>query len=254
VDLPEHLLPDDVVEACLWAGFRIDRRNVTRALEQTPIPGVLPLPRRGVAGQIPRAALADVLAVCLRRRDLRERAPKGLHLRPIEEYRRQAAERMMRVPWLAPLVSEPAAQLIRKREAAEKARERGARKKAAEQEREARRAEEARLEQIRARKQAEREERARREEQEWRRRAYFRCAVLVLEQIGCLYGKAPSPRPPAFNADWPTSPPDWWLPPPGMVEAMQAEPRIPPPGYRSPDLSHLMAPYVLGHPWPWRNS
>src|SRR3954464_7870075 len=92
----DSLLPDDVADLAALLRLRIDRRNVTRALEHAAVPGVVPPPRRGVPWTIPRTALAQVFAACPQRRALRELAPMGLRPRPPGHYEAEAARRMRR--------------------------------------------------------------------------------------------------------------------------------------------------------------
>lgn len=60
-------------------------------------------------------------------------------------------------------------------------------------------------------------------------------------------------RHPRFLADWPSTRPDGWQPPPGMLEVVLAEPACRPYGYQEPDWTRWVPPYVPGQPWPWRN-
>ena len=83
-------------------------------------------------------------------------------------------------------------------------------------------------------------------------RAYLRAAVPTL---GPGWDERPEAR--AFLAKWPNGRmggrPRWWLPPPGLLEAMRAEAAKPcsfP--YREPDHSHLFPAYRPDLVWPWR--
>src|SRR3954465_14576410 len=117
----DNLLPDDVVHLAAALRLRVDRPNVTRALEHPPVPGEQSPPRRGVPWTIPRAALVQVFAACLQRRALRELAPKGLRPRPLQHYEVEAARRMLKVPSLKRLVPRRLTVQVRRREAEEAA-------------------------------------------------------------------------------------------------------------------------------------
>jgi hypothetical protein len=57
---------------------------------------------------------------------------------------------------------------------------------------------------------------------------------------------------PQFVADWPFVRPAWWLPPPGMMAAIEAEPEYRPYNYQEPDWRQWVPRYVVGQHWPWR--
>ena len=63
--LPENLLPDDVSDLLARLGHRCDRRNVTRALEDAGIPGVVPPASHATRWTIPKSTLLDVVAAVL---------------------------------------------------------------------------------------------------------------------------------------------------------------------------------------------
>jgi hypothetical protein len=262
----DNLLPDDVADLAASLRLRIDRRNVTRALERTPVPGVVPPPRRGVPWTIPRTALVQVFAACLQRRALRELAPMGLRPRPLQHYEVEAARRMLKVPSLKRLVPRGLVTQVRRREAEE----------AAYRRREEERIE-AMLRQVEAnspwaRQQREAERRRRQEAELMARlererteraldRAYAICLHLAFRDFDPpLTGRHPNGRPcfrredfPQYAADWPRERPPWWLPPPGMLEAVRAEPACKPYDYQEPDWRRWVPPYVPGRPWPWRD-
>jgi hypothetical protein len=54
-------------------------------------------------------------------------------------------------------------------------------------------------------------------------------------------------------ADWPFVRPAWWLPPPGMMEAIEAEPEYRLYNYQEPDWRQWVPRYVVGQHWPWRS-
>src|SRR5689334_11449633 len=172
---------------------------------------------------------------------------------------------MLKVPSLKRLVPRRLAVQVRRREAQEAAsrrreeerieamlRQAEANSPWARQQREAerRRREEAEL---RARLERERTERA-------LDRAYQVCLRLALRDLDPpLTGRHPNGRPcfrredfPQYDADWPRARPSWWRPPPGMLEAVRAEPGVIPYGYVEPDWRRWVPPYVPGRPWPWR--
>ena len=254
--LPENLLPDDVVDAALWTGFAVDRRNVTRALQQTPIPGVVPSPRRGIPWQIPRSALVDVLAACLQRRAMRELAPQGLRPKPLDEYRVKAARAMLEVDGLARLVPAKLKKEVWRRDEIELARRR-LRQQQAEEER--RRLADAANARWRRERELEEQRLAAFWERERQRkldraldRAYGNCKRCAYEDAGRPRGPRWPEETPHWKEDWPTSRPSWWAPPPGMLEVVQAQPECIPYGYQEPDWRQWVPPYVPGRPWPWR--
>jgi hypothetical protein len=263
---PDSLLPDDVADLAASIGLRIDRRNVTRALEHVPVPGVVPPPRRGVPWTIPRTALVQVFAACLRRRALRELAPMGLRPRPLQHYEAEAARRMLRDPALAALVPAGLRERMRRDE---QARRRAERRREEERRRAAAEAAEAARRRAQARREAE-ERLTRAWEAYWRAerrhrhlgRAYGhakRLAYLDLKEdcarrgVDGPVGRDWPERFPQFVADWPTERPLWWVPPPGMLEAVIVEPTTIPYGYVEPDWRRWVPPYVPGRPWPWRD-
>ena len=161
---------------------------------------------------------------------------------------------------------------VREKAAAEEARRQRVREYYARREAERKAAEKARWEreqaQERARRAAERarEERWRREREEQLRtkrldRAYKACRQLAYEDYGSPLGAYwPNGRPrfahedhPQFMADWPFVRLAWWLPPPGMMEAIEAKPEYRPYNYQEPDWRQWVPRYVPGQIWPWRS-
>jgi phage terminase Nu1 subunit (DNA packaging protein) len=162
---------------------------------------------------------------------------------------------------------------VAKREAEEAARRRRLQAYLEGQRREAERLAQARWEREQQRERARRAaERA--QEEAWRRerearergqrldRAYRVCWALAYEDYGSPKGAFfPNGRPrfahedhPGFMADWPFARPAWWLPPPGMLAAIAAEPAVLPYGYRELDWRRWWPGYVLGRRWPWRTA
>src|SRR4051794_9773730 len=103
-DLPANLLPDDVADLLAWLGHRVDRRNITRALEVAGIPGVVPPASRARRWIIPSACLLDVVAAVLQRRELRAAAPGWRSAGPLEHHHLPAARMLMQRPELAKYV------------------------------------------------------------------------------------------------------------------------------------------------------
>jgi phage terminase Nu1 subunit (DNA packaging protein) len=86
-------------------------------------------------------------------------------------------------------------------------------------------------------------------------RAYRVCADLARADYGFPPGR-PLVRDehPEFARDWPPYRPDWWRPPPGLLEAIRAEPTYKPYDHREPDWRRWWpVPYEPGRPWPWRD-
>src|SRR3954454_15786214 len=101
LELPENLLPDDVSDLLAWLGYRCDRRNITRALEVTRIPGIVPPGSRAARWTIPCEELLDVTAAVLQRRELRAAAPGRRSVGPLDRYRLSAARLLMQEPALS---------------------------------------------------------------------------------------------------------------------------------------------------------
>lgn len=255
--LPENLLPDDVVDVAMLAGFAVDRRNVTRALEQTPVKGVVPSPRRGVAWVIPRAALVDVLAACLQRRAARKLAPQYLPAPPLADCRLDAARRMLAAPGLDALVPRRLAREVRDRDAAAAERRRLARERA---EREARERDRAEREEERARIAAERRRvaawTAYHEAGERHRKlsqVYGICVGLARDDVGGCEAIRLGTMTPRWREDWPHDRPSWWMPPPGMLEAFLKQSKYSLWTQEESYWRQWWPGYVPGRPWPFRD-
>jgi hypothetical protein len=54
-------------------------------------------------------------------------------------------------------------------------------------------------------------------------------------------------------ADWPFVRPLWWLPPLGMMEAIEAEPEYRPCNCHELNWRQWVLRYVLGQVWPWQS-
>lgn len=87
----------------------------------------------------------------------------------------------------------------------------------------------------------------------WLDRAYGRCKRCAYQDIGRPFGPRWSEETPRWLEDWPSRRPAWWRPPPGLLEAVMAEPEMRPYGYQEPDWRRWVPPYVPGRPWPWRS-
>ena len=84
-------------------------------------------------------------------------------------------------------------------------------------------------------------------------RAYRVCAELARADYGYPPGRVMRrDEHPVFADDWPPYRPDRWRPPPGLLEAVQAEPGCKPYGYVEPDWRRWVPRYVPGRPWSWR--
>src|SRR4051794_2158891 len=101
LELPAHLLPDDVSDLLAWLGYRCDRRNITRALEGAGIPGVVPPGSRAAKWTIPCQRLLDVTAAILHRRAFRAAGPARMPVRPRSDFRHEAARLLLRERELA---------------------------------------------------------------------------------------------------------------------------------------------------------
>ena len=97
-----------------------------------------------------------------------------------------------------------------------------------------------------------REREAKRQMERWLDQAYGHCKRCAHQDIGSPKGGDWVHRTPHWSADWPVPRPSWWLPPPGLLEAVMAEPACIPYGYQEPDWRRWVPTYVPGRPWPWR--
>jgi hypothetical protein len=267
VKLPEVLSASDVADVLVRVGFPVDRQNVARALHQAPVDGVIAPGRIGQGWRVPRSALLDVFATCLWRRAQRERAPRGHGPGSPAAYRVDAAELLMEERELARLVPRSLKQAVRQRWGARRRAEEERRRRQEEWEKKLddlvwgkfRKEEERRR---REREELERsvEEGRRKEEERKQRRlledTYQLCRHSARAAYGVTYGHGWNTRPEnqPYLRDWPGSPPDWWLPPPGLAEFVQAE------GYKfyhggtynPPAWDRWVPRYTPGQPWPWR--
>ena len=248
LELPENLLPDDVSDLLARLGHRCDRRNVTRALEDAGIPGVVPPASRATRWTIPRRALLDVVAAVLQRRQARAAGPGRRPVAPLAAFRLPAAHLLLRERALVPLVP----RAIRREIAAER-----------------RRAEAAAAE--RRRRRLEAAEAGRREEELRRRRAeayrlksampfaYAECRLAASAARFPVYseGLYDTPAFAAFLEAWPLPDhrPSWWRPPPGMLEQVEARltPWLAGKVRQPPDFRALVPTGIdFAQPWPWR--
>src|SRR3954447_25379248 len=97
-----------------------------------------------------------------------------------------------------------------------------------------------------------REREAKRQMEQWLDRAYGHCKRCAYQDIGSPKGPDWVHRTPHWSTDWPVQHPAWWLPPPGLLEAVMAEPACIPYGHQEPDWRRWVPTYVPGRPWPWR--
>ena len=103
-------------------------------------------------------------------------------------------------------------------------------------------------------------ERSRREEEEKARKRLFEdtyrvCREQAMRDAGVTRGPGWLDRPEnqPFLRDWPYPPPDWWAPPPGLLEVVKVEaPKFYITGYQPPDWSRWVPKYAPGKAWPWR--
>lgn len=248
---------DDIADVAAWIGLAADRRNVARSLEIAGLAGVHRPVARGDPWRIPVEILVDVLAAIASRRAMRERAPLGLPRLGTEAYRREVAELMLAVPELADDVpDELRAEVIAHRRAARRAEQAAARREATRRRREQaeHRAAEERERDRRLAEQHRQAEVARRHEEQWLLdRCYATAKNLAWHDRGRPSGSDWPARTLHWNEDWPVDRPDWWRAPPGMLEAMAAEPRgCIPFEHVEPDWRRWVPPYAPGQLWPWR--
>jgi hypothetical protein len=246
--LPDNLLPDDVADLLARLGHRVDRRNVTRALEGAGIPGVAAPASRARRWTIPRGALLDVVAAVLHRRWCRAAAPGRWSFGSPARHRLPAARLLLREPALAPLVPEALRREVRA---------------------ERRRADAEALE--RRRRELREEQRRRRTEEGWRRRQEQQIERQCLfELYAATWTRAREARVPAhaggrddapeyraFVERWPrpsAGPPGWWRPPPRVLPAAVERFRPYWVGKAArPEIQDLLPRDVAyGKPWPWR--
>src|SRR3954447_8548657 len=248
VKLPENLLPDDVADLLARLGYRVDRRNVCRALEAADIPGVVPPASRAARWTIPCERLLDVTAAVLHRRAFRAAGPARMPVRPRGHFRLDAARLLLRERELARYVPPH----LKREIAAERRRAEAA-------------VAERRRQQLEAAEAERREEELRRRRGEGRRRetamlfAYAECRLVASAALFPVYteGLYDTPAFRAFLEAWPVADqrPRWWLPPPGMLEEVMAKllPWFAGRVRQQPDFAPLVPTDVdFALPWPWR--
>jgi hypothetical protein len=232
--LPETLLPDDVADLLARLGYRVDRRNLCRALEAADIPGVVPPSSRAARWTIPCEALLDVTAAVLQRRELRAAAPGRRSVGPLERYRLSAALLLMQEAALSRYVP-----LAVRRQIQAEIRER---EKAAQQ---------------RVQDRLDREECYRRAEERWQASEFKRVADSV---TAWLYAearwRAMAIRGADPGAEWPgpNDRPDWWLLPPDVLAAAVElwRPYLAGKANVRPAIEHLLPDIDYSKPWLWR--
>ena len=254
--LPELLVPADVSQVLEVLGEPADRTAVGRALRQFPVAGLAPPTRRGQPWHIPRAKLVEVVGACLLRRAMRshDRWSADGH-----ESLLDAAELLLGDPELARLVPRSLKRAVLERQEARRRAEAEHRRRIGESLERQRRAEAA------ARRRAREEEarwfeelqrkREREEHERLMRAAYSICFRAAYRAIGSPKGPRWPELPEArqLRRDFPHERPAWWLPPPGLLDAVKAQDAEPAlPGQQEPDWSRWVPPYVPGRPWPWR--
>jgi hypothetical protein len=238
-------------------GVTADRTSVALALRAHPVEGVVRPEGHGHAWKIPRDRLVDVVAAVLLRRA--RRSPDRWRLNDAT-LRLDAAELLLDHHDHALLV--PAA--LRRR-VERRAREQQERRERQELEEQERLAAERRAREEAARRAHEREreqdeafwaERERRDHEWHLNHAYTICRHCAYVDHGSPKdaGWPERPENKCLREDFPHRRPDWWLPPPGLLEAATAY--VPTPNGCAtgpePDWSTWVPRYVPGRPWPWR--
>jgi hypothetical protein len=257
MQLHENLSLPDVADVLAAVGMPMDRTGVGRALQRVAIKGVEEPAAPGARWRIPRSLLAEVVAACLYRRQLRSHDRCGADLR---RCRLDAAELLLRNPDLAGLVPRRlkvevfARQQARQRAAEERLRlaEEAERHRVAVQEAAWRRKQEEERELY------ERIEREREREAHERvmNESYRLCFVAALKVMDLPRGGPTWPELPEalqVRRDFPYERPGWWAAPPKLYAAVKDD--MPNRDrYRpvEPDFSELIPSYVPGAPWPWR--
>jgi hypothetical protein len=261
--LRENLSVSDVADLVTRLGQPMDRTNVARALRDVRIGGVKEQENPQGSWRIPRAKLVEVVAACVLRR---RRKSHHRDLYELDSCLLDAAEAVMREDDLLELVPK---QLQRKvygrlqarREAEQERRRRQEefRKKVDEAvwgkfraETERRRREHDEL--VRAAEEYRREKEAK-EQRRLPEDTYCVCRQQAMRDCGVVQapGWIQDPRNQPFLREWPGSPPDWWAPPPGLLEVVKVEaPKFYITGTQPPDWSRWVPKYKLGQAWPWR--
>ena len=242
--LPENLSLPMVADVMAALGVPVDRGNVGRALRNVVIDGVEAPDGPGCRWRVPRAKLTDAVAACLHRRQRRSHDRWNADL---ERCRLAAAELMTDHDELARFVPRPLARVIAdRREEKRRLRTEAERREREGRERQAREARARRLEH-------ERRERERHEKtvMDW---AYSHCFHEAYKAIGAPTGGDRFERPEfvQLRLDFPSPRPSWWLPPPGMYQAVAEDlPKHRLPDYVEPGWSRWVPPYEPGKPWPW---
>ena len=77
----------------------------------------------------------------------------------------------------------------------------------------------------------------------WLDQAYGHCKRCAYRDIGSPKGPDWVHRTPHWSADWPVQRLAWWLPPPGLLEAVMAEPACIPYGHQEPDWRRWVPTY-----------
>jgi hypothetical protein len=88
------------------------------------------------------------------------------------------------------------------------------------------------------------------------REAYSICYRAAFQSLDLPWGdKRGLPAYEQLRRDFPYDRPGWWQPPPGLLEAVEAElPKRAKLPYQEPDWGRWVPPYVPGRPWPWRRA
>jgi hypothetical protein len=261
--LRENLTVSDVADLVTRLGQPMDRTNAARALRDVVIDGVREPENPQKSWRIPRAKLVEVVAACVLRRRRRSH-DRAFH--DLDGCLLDAAEAMMREDDLIGLVPKKLQRQVHDRVRARLKQEEERRRR---QEEFAKKLDEAVWGKFRAEQEARRrkEEQDRRWAEEYRREKEEKERVRLIEdtyrvcrqQAMCDAGVTirpgwmEDPGTPPFLRDWPSSPPDWWAPPPGLLEVVKVEaPKFYITGYQPPDWRRWVPRYVPGKPWPWR--
>jgi hypothetical protein len=257
MEIPDVLAVSDVELLLAELGVTADRTAVAMALRAHPVEGVVRPEGHGHSWKIPRDRLLDVVAAVLLRRA--RRSPDRWRVSGAN-LRLDAAELLLDHPHLKTLV--PAAL---RRQVERRAREQRQRREREEREEQERLAAERRAaaEAVRRaheleheRREAYRAERERHAHEWFMDFAYGVCFRCAYADHGSPKGAGWPERPEnqCLRQDFPHRRPDWWAPPPGLLEAIKAY--IPSPNGCTvgpePDWSRWVPPYVPGQRWPWR--
>jgi hypothetical protein len=255
MEIPDVLAVSDVELLLAELGVTADRTSVALALRAHPVEGVVMPEGPGRAWKIPRDRLVDVVAAVLHRRA--RRSPDRWRVGEAT-LRLDAAELLLDHLDLAPLV--PAAL---RRQVERRAREQEKRREREEREEQERLVAERRAREEAARRAHEREreqdeafwaERERREHEWHLSHAYTICRHCAWIDHGSPKGWPERPENRCLREDFPFQRPDWWAPPPGLLEAVKIY--VPTPNGCTtgpePDWRRWIPPYEPGKPWPWR--